>query len=70
MSDSILIARVKAGRFEAWFEKFSPRSFEVTVDDISTEEYYAKSFNIEDEAREFWHELTTAKGFKHCYCCQ
>jgi hypothetical protein len=67
MDELILIARVKAGRFEAWFDKASDRHFEVTVYD--KDKNYAEGFSTEAEAREFWHELTTAKGFQHCYCC-
>lgn len=67
MTDLLLIARVKAGRFEAWFDKVNERHFEITVYEAGHE--YAKPFSTKAEAQVFWHELTSAKGFQHCYCC-
>ena len=61
------IASVKAGSFQAWFEKVND-SYEVQFYDGFR--VGALKFDTVESAREFWHkEVIDRKSFKHCYCC-
>lgn len=66
------IARVKAGRFEAWFDSVGDH-FEVEWYDSSIprpKSFRAFRFESLESAKEFWHkEVIGAKNIQHCYCC-
>ena len=66
--DSITqIARVKAGSFEAWFDKVENK-YEVQWYDNHSPRAFA--FTDEQSAKEFWHsQVIDRKQFQHCYCC-
>lgn len=64
----VQIARIKAGRFEAYFDRVGDQ-WEVSMEWMSTPAGTFR-FDTEESARKYWHQkVIDQKGFLHCYCC-
>lgn len=62
------IARVKAGRFEAWFDQ-ADKQYEVSWYENDVLSDFA--FPSREEAKAFWHEKVIDRmNFNYCYCCE
>lgn len=67
MDNTIQIAKVKAGSFQAWFDKVEDQ-YEVQWYDNHSPRAFC--FSDQESAKDFWHkEVIERKQFSHCYCC-